>query len=112
EQKLMALPVLLGSGLLLIDSLEKALNGRVYTETWLNELIEAYVPLKNLFRAHEDDAAIVGGSGCSAYYNINASFMDGGGGSSGCGGDGGCSGDGGGGSGCGGGGCGGGGCGS
>ncbi|MBK9489837.1 MAG: hypothetical protein IPO07_14485 [Haliscomenobacter sp.] len=115
EQKLMALPVLLGSGLLLIDSLEKTLNGRVYTETWLNELIEAYVPLKNLFRAHEDDATIDGGSGCSAYYNINASFIDGGGGSSGCGGDGGCSGDGGGcsgGSGCGGGGCGGGGCGS
>lgn len=113
--RLAELPLLLGSGLLLIESLGKALSTQTYPEAWLQELTLAYAPLQNLFKrpVTENDAE----TGVGYYGGIGDAFGGcSGDGGSGCGGDGGCSGDGGGGcsggSGCGGGGCGGGGCGS
>lgn len=106
-QKLVQLPALLGSGLLLIESLEKLLSTQTYPESWLQELTLAYTPLQVLFKRPEEGAHA---GGCGGFYGgVSDSFGGcGGGGGSGCGGDGGggCSGGG-----CGGGGGGGGGCG-
>lgn len=114
QKRLLELPVLLGSGLLLIDSLEKILQGKTFSEDWIQELTSAYTPLKQLFQSPAGaDAVMVGGSGCGAFFGVSDSFGGcGGGGCSGSGcsggsGGSGCSGGGG----CGGGGCGGGGCG-
>lgn len=114
--RLAELPLLLGSGLFLIESLGAALSTQTYPEAWLQELTTAYTPLQNLFKrpATGDDTA----GACGGYYGGIGDAFGGcsGDGGSGCGGGGGCNGDGGGGcsggSGCGGGGCGGGGCGS
>lgn len=105
-EKLVQLPVLLGSGLLLIGSLEKLLSTQTYPEAWLQELTVAYSPLQNLFKRPEENASA---GGCGGFYGgIGDSFGGcSGGGGSGCGGDGGD----GGGSGCSSGGCSGGGCG-
>lgn len=106
--RLIELPILLGSGLLLIESLGKTLAAQTYPEAWLQELTVAYSPLQNLFKRPGAEGNT---GGCGGFYEgIGDSFGGcSGGGGSGCGGDGGggCSGGG-----CSGGGCGGGGCGS
>lgn len=108
DQKLQELPQLLGSGLLIIDRLEHVLRIKNYSVKWLDQLMEAYFPLKHVFQNSVTEVMQVRGAGDSAYYNIafylddnNGSESDGCG--SACGGDSnGCSG-----SGCSGGGCGG-----
>lgn len=108
--RLAELPLLLGSGLLLIESLGKALSTQTYPDAWLQELTSAYSPLQNMLKRpqNEDNTGSDGGyyggigdafGGCSG--DVGSGCGGGGGGCSGDGG-GGCSG----GSGCGGGGCG------